>query len=33
MESTITKEEALIVVLLVILFFDLIAALWTDSID
>lgn len=33
MESTITTGEALIVVLLVILFFDLIAALWTDSID
>lgn len=33
MESTITKEEALVVFLLIILFFNLIAALWTDSID
>lgn len=33
MESTITKEEVLVVFLLIILFFNLIAALWTDSID
>lgn len=33
MESTITKEEALIVVLLVILFFNLMAVLLAYSID
>lgn len=33
MESTITKEEVLVVFLLIILFFNLMVALWTDSID
>ncbi len=33
MESTITKEEVLVVFLLIILFFNLMAALWTDSIE
>lgn len=33
MESTITKEEALVVFLLIILFFDLMAVLLAYSID
>lgn len=33
MESTITKEEVLVVFLLIILFFNLMAVLLTDSTD